>query len=733
MNEYRTITELNCSSEGLDTPPGMYGIVLYPHQRTSVAALLSIENKRLTMLSKYNFTGFRQVNTQGTNIYATSSAAVLSDRLGSGKTFIALAMMLYRPIPPAYPMHINTILLDDTIMGTARAAAPFHHEITRRFVSPTALIRANLIVVGGSVLAQWRSAISNHTCLQAIIVHDRTTLLHFRDLYITGRLPMYDVVLLKNCTVMWEWQDKKDRVICHILAVVMNITESGCWSRVFYDDFDTVLSNHKHIVVPALFSVYISSTATYTPVFAKDTPLVTYKSIIEALGVQRTPIAGALNDHTLLTVFNVRNTAQFTDDSLSIPVISSWRYMYVSESDNYTRLMSSIQDDDIGSIVDMVNGEAISTAADVLGIASRSVADIFERVLDNQYARHLHDKRVLDAIDDLNTSLAGLEYGSAQYYTHEHEPSIATLDDVRHALCNEYSLPRGYNIVRSRALDDMLAALHREYTAAHEKDGCAINRVISNIKEGICQVCRLELKSLHVFIVKCCGITVCDECGIKGNRVRRRYDEQTRTFAWYGRCANCMRHVYPARDLIFIDKKFNIETLISARGDEDDTISEPEYKVSARVICPKTQAVLDIIATGHAQGGEVVTRQLPGVIEGRVNKPHGDNIARKVIVFASYNETLEAISTVLSAHQVSYVWLSDGASAIERFRNDTTVLFISSQTEVAGLNLEFITDIIYYHRAPTSTIEAQIVGRGQRIGRTVDLHIHYLRYTFESD
>jgi hypothetical protein len=59
--------------------------------------------------------------------------------------------------------------------------------------------------------------------------------------------------------------------------------------------------------------------------------------------------------------------------------------------------------------------------------------------------------------------------------------------------------------------------MNADYLLQKEQDGLAINRVIDNIKEGSCQVCSLPLEDMDAFIVRCCGLIVCDVCGIKGN------------------------------------------------------------------------------------------------------------------------------------------------------------------------------------------------------------------------
>ena len=58
------------------------------------------------------------------------------------------------------------------------------------------------------------------------------------------------------------------------------------------------------------------------------------------------------------------------------------------------------------------------------------------------------------------------------------------------------------------------------------------------------------------------------------------------------------------------------------------------------------------------------------------------------------------------------------------------VLMLNAKHYGSGLNLQMSTDIILYHRM-TKEMESQIIGRGQRLGRTEPLNISYLCFENE--
>ena len=64
---------------------------------------------------------------------------------------------------------------------------------------------------------------------------------------------------------------------------------------------------------------------------------------------------------------------------------------------------------------------------------------------------------------------------------------------------------------------------------------------------------------------------------------------------------------------------------------------------------------------------------------------------------------------------------------IDNYKNGSTnVIFLNSNSNGSGLNLEETTDIILYHNMSASTRE-QIIGRANRIGRVKSLNVHHLK------
>jgi SNF2 family DNA or RNA helicase len=114
----------------------------------------------------------------------------------------------------------------------------------------------------------------------------------------------------------------------------------------------------------------------------------------------------------------------------------------------------------------------------------------------------------------------------------------------------------------------------------------------------------------------------------------------------------------------------------------------------------------------------------------------------KVLIYASYDETLDKIKTCLTKENIKFIMLNGTVSHIAELvkcykgdcapENEIDVLLVNSTKYCSGLNLECTTDLIFAHKIKNHEVEAQICGRAMRIGRTFTLNVHYVLYNTES-
>jgi len=102
----------------------------------------------------------------------------------------------------------------------------------------------------------------------------------------------------------------------------------------------------------------------------------------------------------------------------------------------------------------------------------------------------------------------------------------------------------------------------------------------------------------------------------------------------------------------------------------------------------------------------------------------------KFIIFSAHDNSFIPIKNILNDNNITYTEVKGNINKrvekIEDFKNgNTKVIFLNSSNNGAGINLQETTDIIIYHEMSESTLN-QIIGRANRIGRTVPLNVHHL-------
>jgi len=115
----------------------------------------------------------------------------------------------------------------------------------------------------------------------------------------------------------------------------------------------------------------------------------------------------------------------------------------------------------------------------------------------------------------------------------------------------------------------------------------------------------------------------------------------------------------------------------------------------------------------------------------RVSQILENNKNGKFLIFSAHDSTFVSICMLLREIKITYTQVKGTRkvrqNSIESFKHgDTQVILLNPNFNGAGINLQETTDIILYHKMSSST-KNQIIGRANRIGRTVPLHVHHLR------
>ena len=108
----------------------------------------------------------------------------------------------------------------------------------------------------------------------------------------------------------------------------------------------------------------------------------------------------------------------------------------------------------------------------------------------------------------------------------------------------------------------------------------------------------------------------------------------------------------------------------------------------------------------------------------------GDGKDKKILIFSNYNESFNVIKRFLDEKKHIYLELRGTKekrdNTIDSYKyGNVNILLLNTIQSGAGLNLQETSDIILFHRIHDYQ-KIQVIGRANRIGRKIELNVHYL-------
>ena len=107
----------------------------------------------------------------------------------------------------------------------------------------------------------------------------------------------------------------------------------------------------------------------------------------------------------------------------------------------------------------------------------------------------------------------------------------------------------------------------------------------------------------------------------------------------------------------------------------------------------------------------------------------------KVLMFSGYDATFSGIDNMLETEGITHATMNGSQARINKLLREFkagkhNVLFLNARNMGAGLNIECASHVILFHRM-SSELEAQIVGRAMRLGRSDPLDVVHLLHENE--
>jgi hypothetical protein len=742
-------------------PPGFKGD-LYAPQRTLLAAMLALERRPLLRVEDPRA-------GEGWAPQLQTRCARVSERFSFGKTVTALALVCAQRVPARLPE--LTPLLTYALQGTAglhtnRAsvtsdpAGGTYDSVGRGFL-PEVTVRyrrflpLTVVAAASNVISQWEENTTRFTALKYFIVENVHSLRAFEQLYREGGADSLDLVFVKAGRVTTSFvvagepppagppvghdanghrTGAKNRSMFQALA---RILEGVTVARLVVDDFDTLKLGGDDCLVPALFTWLVSATRRQTSArVTVNEAHLTVEAFFRANAVTAFPIAGAALDDILNKTFSLHCAPEYVDAHLQSTRIT-YRRIYTKGG----LAAQMLRDLDVAAeVVEMVNADAIGTAVRTLGLEAATVGDVIRHVVGG----HLDKLRgAVRALTNVAAAREALGRKGGRETDRETVKALraALKDGSDEEVAAAIEGAAGMGPAVAAALDSLTEWADKE-REAHSK---ALSRMRDNIREGHCQCCMVPFgeeggaPGAAYVLVGCCQVIVCELCIVRKEGKAKRF---------IPRCPNCAQGIRLEAEkgqgpgLIRVGAEVDLEAALRDEALEAALAAAPpgapgegpgpEAPPPAAPLLagnPKLAALVQLLR-GEAIGclrDEVTPPYVAGLLDGRRDAPWPAARPRKYLVFTMHAESTAEIRNCLAASGVPHCTLrgtrAQKDAVVAEFRAAARVMLVTSAGDCGGINLPFISHVVFYHLILDKNVEAQVAARGQRLGREHNLEV----------
>lgn len=711
-------------------PAGFKG-KLFPPQMTLLSGMVAIEARPLLAVEDARCPEAWAARVQ-------TRMARVSAQFSFGKTVLSLALVLAQRVPARLPDLQPLVTLtgggrNRANVACGRGAAAydpagqgFLPEVTVRY---SRYLPLTVVAAAAAVISQWEENTRRFTDLQYFIIENVRSLREFQELYRSGEATNLDLVFVKAGRVTTSFVVEgepphaagkaKNRSLFEALALIL---EGVPVARLIIDDYDTLKLGNDDCFVPALFTWLVSATRRQTT--AKSSLCTGHPTVEEffranlALGF---PIAAAALDDVLNNVFSLQCDPAYVAAHISSTVVG-FRRIFVRGG----QAAAILRDLEVpAEVIEMVNADAVGTAAQTLGIAAQSVGDVIHRVVGGHLEKLRHAVATLARVAAARAALAARRGRAA-------DPEVAKAlraalkdgTDAEAAAALAAAAPGAEATAALRSLEEWAEDLR-------EKHGKTLGRMRDNIREGQCQCCMVPFErgaEPAYVLAGCCQIIVCEPC------ISRQEGPGRRTFIT--RCPNCACDIRAATGLVRVGAELDLE---AALNDETvlgaaSTAGAPAGEDASPVLDilaanPKLRALIALLRGEPIDCiSDVATRPyVEGLLEGRRDQPWPPGKPHKFLVFTMHSESTRLVERACVELGVRACVLrgcrAQKDEAVRALHEDVNVMLVTSAKDCGGLNLPILSHIVFYHRVLDRNVEAQVAARGQRLGREGNLEV----------
>lgn len=209
INEFSVVVDELTEEHPRASQPENTKLPLKPHQLTLLQRCIDLENGVLALKDFPNLAD--QVNENDT---MTTKIGIIGDRVGSGKSFVILALILSN----------NIVEKEDVIVKSYG-----YNNVVFRLVNKKKVIPTNLLVIPHNLTAQWLSYMDMYTSAIKYVMINKKTIGEFIDDKI--KLDDYDLVIVTSTyynRFASVYSDKEVKFQRIIYDEVDNLNIAGC-------------------------------------------------------------------------------------------------------------------------------------------------------------------------------------------------------------------------------------------------------------------------------------------------------------------------------------------------------------------------------------------------------------------------------------------------------------------------------------------------------------------------
>jgi SNF2 family DNA or RNA helicase len=789
-----------------------FKMTLMEHQQRTVQAMLDIEIQRyikVNLRANVKESSLHAAQTIGAPLVETC-AGVLSERFGSGKTIEVIALICSHkrylermdtanggPGIRKYPEITHLPVYGGKPVGNVKQSKNIYSEFIWSGFTPEVrrVYRTTLpqtIVFAGRVpIRQWQEDAENFSDLRCWLIEN---VFHMRELYecvfdpqgknTRERLMKYDIVLVKNGKISGKFDPPElegthiyGKTSKNIMTVFGELFKNICFQRVVLDDFDQLGVPADSLVVPAIFTWFVSATKK-TPNTGRS---IKYpKRLQDLLFKYRPTYQSVWSNQELFTFFNVSCEESFITESTEASKVRYFVYKFDNPHGEFTGLIGTLGEEG-QNIMEMLNAGADGAAAKEGGMTENEMKsgnlcmNLFSKILGKKwdiYYKALEIDAYIPRVRKYLESLPELPKGK----------SAPT--PVLKALRKNIKTPGPFSAVKenikktSHNIQTMIDRIDDKNLELRTETGKALQRVKDNLREGDCPITCEPLAECEIIIMKCCG------CVMSVEGAKMMFEG-----AYKATCGNCRSPV--TRDTVEpVDPKITIEEIINedigipdlTEDAVDATATETEldeldelddldelteltepaelYEDAETDVDRARRETLermedeglnkintviylalgmdDMLAEKREERTDI---SIPNLLEGRYDKGEPNKMKLKVLVYNKYADFFKSLEPKLNALGIAYETLTGSVRATAEIKrryhlnydhpNAINVLFIKGPKYCAGANLQNTHRLIFTHKEMERSTEEQMAGRAARFGRTTNLEIHYILFENE--